>query len=279
MSKILIPDPQKIIDLMRDVGASEIMPRFRALAPEDIREKGPNDPVTIADTESEKALTAGLKGLMPGSAIFGEEAFEEDPKIIECVKGDAPVWIIDPVDGTRNFTKGKDCFAIILALVQGGQTRAGFIFDPMTGATVWSIEGEGAYDVDGHRLPGPPVRNVEDMHGAGGFAMRKKLLVKHQLGAAKGLPRSMTSFGSTGREYMALAEGQLDFAFYSRRSIKPWDHAAGLLIVQETGFQATLAEDRKIYRPESILNGPSILVAPDGHSWQTLASTFRSFLA
>jgi len=279
MARRVTVSPRKVIDLMRDVGATEIVPRFRSLRPEDIREKGPNDPVTIADTESEKALAEGLKALVPEAEVVGEEAYDADPSVMNLLMGDAPVWIIDPVDGTRNFAKGEDCFAIILALVIDGATRAGFIHDPMTQDCVWAVEGEGAFNAAGERLTVPRVRDVEDMRGACGFAMRKKFLARRRLGVGGGLPKSMTSLGSTGREYMALAEGRLDFAIYAGDVIKPWDHAAGLLIVRETGFKAVIAEDESIYHPRGIMKDSSPLIAPSAESWRSLLRTFRDLPA
>src|SRR5262249_31532208 len=113
----LAVDPAAVIALMREVAATHILPRFRKLAAHEIHEKAPGNLVTIADLEAERALTPALTALIPGSLVVGEEAVAHDPAILDRLAGDDPVWVVDPVDGTQNFTKAVPCFAVIVALV------------------------------------------------------------------------------------------------------------------------------------------------------------------
>ena len=94
-------------ELIREVAATIVLPRFRHLSSDEIQQKAPGDLVTVADKESERALTSGLTALLPGSRVVGEESVAADPSLIERVGEGGAVWIVDPVDGTNNFAAGK----------------------------------------------------------------------------------------------------------------------------------------------------------------------------
>src|SRR4051794_24544631 len=88
-------------DTIRAGGAAEVVPGGRCLAEADATEKnGPHDLVTTADRLAEERLTERLTALLPGSVVVGEEAVAADPSVLARLRGDAPVWVIDPVDGT-----------------------------------------------------------------------------------------------------------------------------------------------------------------------------------
>src|SRR3546814_3877675 len=141
-----LPDIERVTRIIEEVAAEEMLPRFRTLEGDQIREKsGPGDLVTIVDEVCEKRLSAALTDLLPGSLVVGEEAHAADPSIMDRLDGEAPVWIIDPLDGTWNFAHGRDRFASIVALAIGGETMAGWIHDPMAGVTGCAVSGEGAY--------------------------------------------------------------------------------------------------------------------------------------
>src|SRR5580692_7741557 len=107
-----------IDQIIREVGVAEIMPRFRKLAAGDVQMKGKDDPVTIADQESERVLTERFTDYLPGSTVVGEEGVSRDKSVLNRLKDDDPVWIIDPIDGTRNFVAGIPEFAVMVALVR-----------------------------------------------------------------------------------------------------------------------------------------------------------------
>ena len=130
---------------MRDVAAEHVMPRFRSLADQDVETKtGPLDLVTIADREAEAALTRRLPDLVPGSVVVGEEAVCADPTIVARLAEDAPVWVLDPVDGTRNFVNGENLFGVMVALVERQETICGWIFTPIDDIMLTVERGAGA---------------------------------------------------------------------------------------------------------------------------------------
>ena len=153
-------DRDAVAALLREVAASEVLPRFRNLAKADVRAKtSAQDLVTLADLEAERVLTARLPALLPGSVVVGEEAAYADPRVLERLDGETPVWVIDPVDGTANFSAGRPTFAMIVALVDRGQTVAGWILDPLHDRMALAERGAGAWlgdtRIQAHPADGP----------------------------------------------------------------------------------------------------------------------------
>ena len=254
MSQIL--DPEVVAQLIRETAQSVILPRFGTLKREDMREKAPGDLVTIADLEAERRLTARLGELAPGSAIMGEEAVAADPGRISLAAICDSLWIIDPVDGTANFARGQPGFAVIVAYVERGRTRGGWIFDPLGDRLVWAQAGAGAWS-NGRRLhvaPAPP-QPVGAAYGrtAGGVRSAKAI---EQAGMRA------RNFGSSGIEYINLALGEAHFALHSRSL--PWDHAAGMLIALEAGGRAAFLDETH-YTPG--IHDRPLLAASDAACW------------
>lgn len=255
-------DAKRVATIIREVAEEAVLPRFRNLAPTDIKVKtGPSDLVTVADVESERLLTAALSDLLPGSIVVGEEAAAADLGVLERLHGDAPVWILDPVDGTLMYAKGDPGFAMIVALAHKGRTVAGWIHDPVGNRTVSAEEGQGAW-LDGKRLKANPDRAIDDMAGA--------VWWKPAVDKLHGKVRQTHPWGSAGRAYMALAEGELDFVVF--RKLNPWDHAAGVLMHKEAGGTGKLI-DGEPYRP--VMLKTPLLLAPGPASWTTLETLIR----
>ncbi|MEQ8193405.1 MAG: inositol monophosphatase family protein, partial [Rhodospirillales bacterium] len=140
------PDIGTVIAILREVADTEIMPRFKNLSASDIGTKsGPRDLVTTADIESEKRLKGAFTDLVPGSVVIGEEEAHDNPDLLKALDRDAPVWLVDPVDGTNNFAEGKPCFAVMAAYCVKGKTLAAWIHDPVNNITAWAARGEGAW--------------------------------------------------------------------------------------------------------------------------------------
>ena len=129
--KSMIIDPERVAKIMRETAEIDVLPRFQNLSESEIMEKTPGDIVTVADYEAEKRLTAALKDLLPGADILAEEAASQDGLDLEGYQSARTTWLIDPVDGTRNFSKGDPTFAIVIALVKNGQTELACIHLPV----------------------------------------------------------------------------------------------------------------------------------------------------
>ncbi len=248
-------DAAKVAGIIREVATAEILPRFRNLEAHKILEKGPNNLVTEADIKAELALGRRLLDLLPGSVVVGEEAVFTDHRVLEALAGDAPAWVLDPVDGTANFARGVAVFGVIVALVQNGRTLAGWIHDPVADLTATVETGQGAWIGD-RRLKARAGVPISDMAGSLGYRRSKKL--ESNVGR-------LVRQGAIAHDYLGLARGDIHFAYY--RKLMPWDHAAGVLMFQEAGGFARLI-DGSPYRPMPGQAG--ILLAPDETCWREL---------
>src|SRR3546814_17285856 len=117
----MLPDLERVAAIIRETAEVEILPRFKTLAADEIREKRPGDLVTVADIEAEKRLTRQLTDLVPGSRVIGEEAIAGDEALLAAKASDGSVWIVDPVDGTANFAAGRTPFTVVVAYLLDGQ--------------------------------------------------------------------------------------------------------------------------------------------------------------
>ncbi|PZH04620.1 inositol monophosphatase, partial [Streptomyces sp. NTH33] len=220
-------------EAVRKAAAVEIMPRFRRLAEHEVDQKaGPHDLVTDADRLAEQHLTAALGALLPGSVVVGEEAVHANPAVYEALQGDAPVWIVDPVDGTRQFVHGDPGFCTLVALACRGVLLASWTYAPARDQLATAVRGQGAH-LDGAPLRSgapEPGRLLEVATSHPDFTtdeQKRALLGLWTDGVA---PRPC---GSAGLEYLAVARGELDATAFSWEAA--WDHAAGLLLVEEAG--------------------------------------------
>jgi fructose-1,6-bisphosphatase/inositol monophosphatase family enzyme len=270
----MTPDSEAVIAIIREVAAAEIMPRFGNLGADDVAHKrSPADLVTTADLEAERRLSAALTRLSPGSAVIGEEAAEHDPSVFAALAGASPVWLIDPVDGTHNFAHDKPCFAVIVAYCLDGETVAGWIHDPIADVTAWAAKGRGAWIEDGvgaRPIRAAAPRDLERMTGSLGWRLARRVKALRDSGLT--MPGRIVRYGCVGREYMDLAGGALDFALYTR--LKPWDHAAGVLIHHEAGGFSQITDDGTSYRPAPGIQQTTLLLAPDEAAWQALNAAF-----
>ncbi|MEU3255081.1 inositol monophosphatase family protein [Streptomyces sp. NPDC006997] len=220
-------------EAVRKAAAAEIMPRFRQLAQHEVEEKtGPHDLVTDADRNAELYLTEALRALLPGSVVVGEEAVHANPSSYGAVRGEAPVWIVDPVDGTRQFVRGEEGFCTLVALAVGGVVVGSWTYAPVHDRFATAARGRGAF-LDGRQLragspdPGRDLRIATSHPDYTTDEEKRALLALRTDGVS---PRPC---GSAGLEYLAVARGDLDAVAFSWEAA--WDHAAGLLLVQEAG--------------------------------------------
>ncbi|GGZ56300.1 inositol monophosphatase [Streptomyces subrutilus] len=227
-------------EAVRKAAAIEIMPRFRQLAEHEVDQKsGPHDLVTVADRQAEEYLTAALKRLLPGSAVVGEEAVHADPAAYGALREDAPVWIVDPVDGTRQFVSGDPAFCTLVALAHRGELLASWTYAPALEELSTAVRGQGAY-VNGARIrsgsPEPRAElRVAMAHPFYTSEEDKRALARLDVPGVAARP-----CGSAGLEYLRVARGEMDALAFTWPSA--WDHAAGLLLVAEAGgHQSTVA--------------------------------------
>ncbi len=266
----MIINSDKVVALLRQVAAEEVMPRWQHLEEGDVSYKAGDEPVTIADKAAEKALAAGLTALLPGAKVVGEEAVADNRSLLELLRGDDWVWVVDPIDGTRNFSRGKAAFALMIALVRNGTTEGAWIYAPAMESLGLALRGEGA-QLDGRVAavpdnPAPPSGLRGTLH-AGQFAPRE---LASRISKRRDRVMAERSYGSAGIEYLRLIGGELDFSFFSK--LMPWDHAPGCLLLQEAGGVACFTDSGADYNPQRHA-GEGLLLAPDREAWNRLHRT------
>ncbi|MFI7243458.1 inositol monophosphatase family protein [Streptomyces qinglanensis] len=225
---------------VREAVDAQVMPRWRKLAEHEITTKtGSHDLVTVADREAERQLGDALRRLLPGSAVVGEEGVHADPSSYTALSGPDPVWIIDPVDGTRQFVAGGEGFCTMVALAHHGETLAGWIRAPVLGLAATVRRGGGVL-LNGEPLyagspeAGVPLRVAVSHPDYTDEWQERSLRGLHTAGL------QVRSTGSAGLEYLAIARGRLDAVAYTWEAA--WDHAAGLLAVAEAGGASSTVE-------------------------------------
>jgi fructose-1,6-bisphosphatase/inositol monophosphatase family enzyme len=256
-----------MLALMQRVTEQAILPRFRNLSASDVEDKGGNDPVTIADKDSEALLREGLALIDPALAFVGEEAAYADPAILDRL--DRPCWIVDPIDGTRNFAAGKPPFGIIIACADGGEAQSGWIYDCLTGRFCVAHRGKGAM-IDGETLSArptgetPPVAAISlvFMEEARREATRRHVAPNYSL---VDVPYC------AAEQYPRLALGTNDVSIFERTLA--WDHAAGVLWLNEAGGKAARPDGSPYRVDEGGRTG--LLGAASPALWDELADRYE----
>lgn len=249
---------------MRDAAERAIRPRYQALSADQISAKAADDVVTVADMESEAILTEGLARILPEATIVGEEAYFANPSLQDRL-GDALCWIVDPLDGTNNFAYGKPPFGVLVALAENGETVGGWILDVLTGRFCHALRGGGAF-VDGERIQArtsgqePPIAAISVVFADP--ARRAGLLQEiapHY--TCVDIPRC------AAEQWPRLALGINDVSIFERTYA--WDHAAGVLLLNEAGGKAARPDGRPFRVDEHLL--PGLLGASSPRLWDELA--------
>jgi fructose-1,6-bisphosphatase/inositol monophosphatase family enzyme len=238
----------RVAELIRETAAAELLPRFRKLSKDDIRHKRPGDVVTVADVAAEQRLAAGLARILPGVPVVGEEAVEKDPGLLDLIirPGEA-CWIVDPLDGTANFAAGRERFAVIVCLVEDATATAGWILDVPHDRLAVARRGAGV-TLDGAvvrcKPPGRPPTGFVGYKIAREFDRQLDKKQRARLGR-------VSTLACAGAEYLEILSGRASFSLY--RMTKPWDHAAGSLMMTEAGGGA-VRFDGEPYFPAQALN-------------------------
>lgn len=250
--------------VIREVAQAEIVTRFRKLAPGDVISKAtaedPLDLVTAADRAAEAALTLRLPELVPHSTVVGEEAVAADPRVLERLRGVAPVWIVDPVDGTKNFAAGHGPFGTMVVLVERGTLIAAGIYLPEGDRMFLAERGLGAY-LDGARIA--PRAQATGVLAGTAYTRFMPEDAAAPLMARAAAHRQVPSVICAAHEYTQIASGLKDYTHYYR--LLPWDHAPGALIVREAGGVVRHPDGRDYHLFDQT---ESTLLSPDEGTWQ-----------
>jgi myo-inositol-1(or 4)-monophosphatase len=196
-----------------------------------IRYKGEWDPVTPVDINSEKIILDLLGQQFPDHGFFSEESGTSDRSTPFC-------WIIDPLDGTRNFLHKHAHFAVSIALKYQKEIVVGVVYQPMTDEIYMAIQGQGAY-LNKERLKVSEVDTLAKSLLTTGFGSSIEKRRQQQVFLSQFLEYSggIRVQGSVALALCSVARGICDG--YWEPSLPLWDIAAGMLLVSEAGGQIT----------------------------------------
>lgn len=265
------PDAGRVAAVIAEIAAMEISPNFGRLPKAAVRQKsGPSDLVTKVDVAVEAALKKALADFDPAAVFVGEEAAAADPSIVAALSGPGRFWIVDPLDGTRNFVNGTPEFGTIVAYVENGRTLMGVIHAVPDAASAIAVAGEGvSWNGAAPTIRAQPNERPEGLRSTGWLTpeWRDRLTASLRNNVAS-RPGHCSAYA-----YLKLMTGEADFKLSSR--IHPWDHAAGALILDELGGRTAFLATNETYAPQDSIDAPLLATAP-GRDW---ADSARRLLA
>lgn len=212
---------------MADAADAITLDRFRA-ADLCVTRKPDRTPVTDADTAVETALRALIAAERPGDAVLGEE---EGGSLDGATRG----WVLDPIDGTKNFSRGVPVWATLIGLTTSGTATVGVVSAPALGRRWWAAPGAGAWTRDATGTRRITVSGVTELADAYASTTDARGLGERwaRLGDAVWETRAFGDFW----QHCLVAEGAIDLAVDAGAS--PWDLAALVPIVREAGGRLT----------------------------------------
>ena len=231
-----------------------------------VRHKKDNSPLTDADLASHTIICDALAALTPDIPLLSEESTEID---FATRSGWNPYWLIDPLDGTREFVNRNGQFTVNIALISNHAPVFGVVYVPVTGVTYTGIGKHGASRQDPGLTPVPihvrkPCADPVVVIGSRSHANPK---LQHHLAAIGDY--EMVSMGSS-LKFCLLAEGKADF--YPRLGpTSEWDTAAAHAVVNAAGGQIITLDGEPLQynRKESLLNPEFLVIADSSRDWLT----------
>jgi 3'(2'), 5'-bisphosphate nucleotidase len=222
--------------------------------------KAGDEPVTEADRRADRMITAALKAAFPGDGLLSEEAPDDGSRL-----GAERVWMIDPIDGTKDFIRGEGGYATMIGLVAGERPVLGVVYQPAQERLFYAVAGHGAFcrgpDGKTERLQVSPVRDLGQVRMVASRSHRDETIdkVRAELGITDEL-----NVGSVGLKLGLIARGERDLYVNPQGHSKLWDACAPEIILTEAGGRLTDTRGAAIdYRaPELRLLGG--LIASNG---------------
>lgn len=193
-----------------------------------------SDLVTIADKESEFSICQILKAHFPEHAILAEESGMHSPD-----RQQDYLWVLDPLDGTTNFTHQFPFVAVSLGLLHQGEPVLGVIYNPITQELFYAVKGFGA-TLNGKNIKVSKIDSLEKSLLATGFPYNRRETSNNnykEFSHLTQLTQGVRRVGAASLDLAYVAQGKLDG--YWELGLKPWDMVAGIIIVREAGGMVT----------------------------------------
>lgn len=235
-------DPDQLIEavctLAREAGAA-IMPHYRALADGDVSEKIDGSPVTAADHAADQVILAGLRSLTPDIPIITEE--EVAAGRIPALDRGRPFWLVDPLDGTKEFIKKRDEFTVNIALIQEYRPVLGVVYAPALDQLFGGYQGGSAFIEDGAAPRAPIAVRQPPEAGLTLVASRSHGKGEGESGSYAGYRIADVAARGSSLKFGLIAAGKADI--YPRPGpTSEWDTAAGDAVLRAAGGHVMIME-------------------------------------
>ena len=264
------PDLAALIGPARDLAhrAGRIALRFFQEGRVAVDYKSDRSPVTAADRAAHEHIVAGLARLEPAMPVLSEESGEDlrDGRRLEWPRH----WLVDPLDGTREFVRGGDEFTVNIALIQANRPVLGVVYAPAKGEMYFAHEGGGAFfgrtgsaaaeKIGVRRPPSSPIRVLCSRSHA---ASEVEIYDRYVSAMAEKQQRAMSS----SLKFCLIASGEAD-VYPRMRPTSEWDTAAGQTVLECAGGAVIDLKGRPLrYRKQTILNPQFIACGDPEHDW------------
>jgi 3'(2'), 5'-bisphosphate nucleotidase len=225
--------------------------------------KADGSPLTRADCESHKTIARGLSSLTPEIPLLSEES---SPSEVHSRRSWTRFWLVDPLDGTKEFLKKTGEFTVNIALVEEGEPVLGVLHLPVTGVTYFASKTGGAHVLRG----GGPARLITARplvpHEVVVLASRDHAGPELEAILAR-VPRARREAAGSALKFGVLAEGGADLYVRTRPTME-WDTAAGQCVLEAAGGRVTDFSGRRLtYNKESLVNPPFVAWGDSGIDW------------
>ena len=230
----------------------EVVARHASASRRTAREKSHDNPVTAADLEANVAICARLRAAFPRDALLSEETADRPERLTA-----ERVWIVDPLDGTKEFVEGVPQFAVSVALAVRGRPVAGCVFDPSTGESFWASDGAGAF------LAATRIGVTRERSLAKAVLLSSRTEMKRgQVEPFRALVARIEPVGSVALKLAWIAAGRADL-WLSAAPKSEWDVCAGDLLVREAGgVFRELGRGERTYNQSDVLLQPLLAAGP-----------------
>ncbi|NMM46788.1 inositol monophosphatase family protein [Marinigracilibium pacificum] len=253
---------QECRNIIHDVGQF-ILNESKSFDFDNVEKKGFNDLVSYVDKQAEKQLVDRLMALLPEAGMIAEEGTLDK-------KGEKYNWIIDPLDGTTNFTHGLPVFAVSVALMEDNELIAGFIYEPNRDEFFHAVKGQGAF-MNESPISVSKIPTLSDSLVATGFPY-------YDFGKINDYVKILMTFMQKSHGVRRMGSAAIDLAYVScgrfegffEYNLQPWDVAAGALIVKEAGGNVT-----DFSGGENFVFGKEILAGNSAHP--EMLDTIRNY--
>ena len=260
-----------ISDLLVKVNELIILKYYKNLSSKHINTKSSDDDyVSIADKESEIYIVKNLIGFLNINQYIGEETSYINKDDYKSFEKNALYWVIDPIDGTKNYINGKNEFCSMISLVFNSIPIASFVYYPLKNLLVYAFKGFGAYSLEIKTKKVIQLRiqqnSLANLVGSGGTKGIQEPLRQKVLQNLRKYTNRLF-IGSAGIEAIMLASNETQFVFHGR--VTPWDHSPLDLIIKESGGCVYMLNDKAEF---NIFSRGPILAASNDQIWENIRS-------